>query len=86
MVHKACEQIFTAIDKEGINSVHDIEFDPTKIDHSSLANLQTGKESFYPDASWPSFDLANEPIGEVLERHFHVGDPLFFPFKEHFVL
>ena len=82
ILHEECESIFTQKDKEGINSVHDIDVEPTRIDHSFFANLVTGRKTFYPDSSWPSVDLSNDPIFEILERHYHDGEPLFFPFTE----
>jgi hypothetical protein len=79
---KNIESVFSADDKKGISSVHDVDIEPTKIDHSFFSNHQTGQKSFYPDEDWPSINLAEDPIAEVLERHHHDGDPLFFPFTE----
>ena len=89
-VHQVCEKTFTAKDKEGLNSVHDIRFERklerTEIVHAYFANLETGAKRFYPDQSWPSNEVVNQPIGEVLDRHSHAGAPLFFPFKQNLVL
>jgi hypothetical protein len=63
-LHEECETMFTQKDKEGINSIHDIDVEPTRIDHSFFANSVTGRKTFYPDSSWPSVDLSKDPIFE----------------------
>jgi hypothetical protein len=83
-VHEACEKVFSSKDKQGINSVHDLTFGQESISHTNFSCLDTGTKRFCPDASWPA--AVEKPIGEVLDRHYHEGKPVFFPFKENLVV
>ena len=76
---EACKEALTVADRKGINSVHDMTFEPDKVIHSFFSNLDTGKKEIVPDQSWP---VAEFSVGKVTKRHVHEGEPVFFAFKE----
>jgi hypothetical protein len=85
-LHEECETIFTQKEKEGINSVHNIDVEPTRIDHSFFANLITGRKTFYLDSSWPSVDLLKDPIFKYWNATIMMANRSFPPSRRTLLL
>jgi hypothetical protein len=78
-LYDTCNKAVTALEQKGINSVHDISFEPDKVTHTFFSNLERDQLVLSPTERWPTIE---QPTGKVSKRHVNKADPLFFSFKE----
>jgi hypothetical protein len=67
------------MDREGINSIHNLTFKADQITHIFFSNINLGKKVHLPEDLWPSLE---GPVGKAIKQHANDGEPLFFLFKE----